>query len=157
MAPHVSHNNLFYDSGHYVYEGLVLAAFDNDQRKVLANPGSSFYASVCGDDWPAEEECIGTIEDFINDFFGGKFDRSHLWYDILALTIYLGLSSNLDLLCFEVLQLHWAVKTDISIVVIGDDVCDSSIICGQMKSFDLLALFASPLAALVHSILTGDI
>lgn len=75
--------------GHYVYEGLVLAAFDNDTRQVLANPGSGFYADVCGDDWPADEECTGTIDDFIGYFFGQKFDRSHLWYDILALAIYL--------------------------------------------------------------------
>ena len=80
---------LFTTVGHYVYEGLVLAAFDNDQRQVLANPGSSFYAAVCGDDWPADQECIGTIQDYINVFFGGEFHRSHLWYDILALALFL--------------------------------------------------------------------
>lgn len=69
---------------------MVIAAFHDDQRKiVLAAPGSSFYADQCGDDWPADEPCIGTIDAYINVFFGGRFDRSHLWYDIMALAIYL--------------------------------------------------------------------
>lgn len=67
----------------------MLAAFDDDQRKVLANPGSEFYSDKCGDDWPADEACIGSIERYIHVFFGGEFHRSHLWYDILALAVFL--------------------------------------------------------------------
>lgn len=68
---------------------MVIVCFHDDQRSVLADQGSSFFDSICGDDWPADEPCIGTIDQFISNFFGGKFQRSHLWYDILALTIYL--------------------------------------------------------------------
>jgi hypothetical protein len=75
--------------GHYVYEGMVVASFSDDQREVLAEPGTTFYSSLCGDDWPDNEPCIGTIEQFIDNFFGGKFQRAHLWYDILALAVYL--------------------------------------------------------------------
>jgi ABC-type multidrug transport system ATPase subunit len=73
--------------GHYVYEGLVIAAFHDDQREVVADPGSDFYVYLMCDDLNAQ--CVGTIDDFINVFFGGKFSRSHLWYDIVALTLFL--------------------------------------------------------------------
>ena len=66
-----------------------MSTFNDDQRPVLASPGSSFYNTLCGEDWPEEEDCIGTIDDFVQDFFGGKFQRAHLWYDIFALTMYL--------------------------------------------------------------------
>jgi len=68
---------------------MVIAAFSDDQRKVLANPGSAFYASLCSNDWPADEPCTGTIDNFIDVFFGREFQRSHIWYDIMALAIYL--------------------------------------------------------------------
>jgi len=72
-----------------VYEGMVVAAFYEDSRQVLATPGTNFYNSICGEDHPEEEPCFGTINEFIDVFFGGRFQRAHLWYDIMALTIYL--------------------------------------------------------------------
>lgn len=74
--------------GHYVFEGMVLACFHDDQRQVLAQPGSPFYESLESLGCDAEP-CIGTVDQFIDTFFGGKFQRSHLWYDIFALAVYL--------------------------------------------------------------------
>lgn len=68
---------------------MVLSAFHGDNRAVLAETGSAFYNDVCGEDWDPEQPCISTVEDFIDVFFGGKFQHSHLWYDIFALAVYL--------------------------------------------------------------------
>jgi hypothetical protein len=70
-----------------VYEGLVIAAFTNDTRQVLASPGSEYFDFVMCDD--PEVPCIGTIDDFITVFFGGEFQREHLWYDIMACALFL--------------------------------------------------------------------
>jgi len=70
---------------------MVVVLFHGDDREVLGTPGSQFYNDICEEWDDADGPCpgIGTIEDFIRVFFGGKFDRSHLWYDILALALYL--------------------------------------------------------------------
>ena len=82
-----------------MYEGMVVSTFNDDQRPVLASPGSSFYNTLCGEDWPEEEDCIGTIDDFVQDFFGGKFQRAHLWYDIFCFDNVFDIGADLDLLC----------------------------------------------------------
>lgn len=66
-----------------------MAAFQDDQRAVLAKPGSNFYHEVCGEDWDPEQPCKGTVDEYINVFFGGRFERSHFWYDIMAMAIFL--------------------------------------------------------------------
>jgi hypothetical protein len=75
---------------------MVATTLLGDMRPVLATPGSAFYFDCIeaqqlpdGQEWPEDQECIGTVDDFVNTFFGGKFSKDHLWYDILALALYL--------------------------------------------------------------------
>ncbi len=56
--------------GHYVYEGMVVCLFDDDNRTVYANNGTEFYVDLnCTDAAP----CEGTVTEFIDSFFGGEF------------------------------------------------------------------------------------
>lgn len=78
--------------GHYVYEGLVMTQFNEDQTPVEASPGSAFYFFLIdsGDCNPeADAVCTGTVEEFLDQFFGGKFSRDHVWYDAVVLGAYL--------------------------------------------------------------------
>jgi hypothetical protein len=88
-------------SGHYVYEGLVITAFTGDERQVLANPGSPFFNYLmCNSDNP-DKECYGTIDDYVFVFFGGEFQRDHLWYDIMACAIFLVLARCLTFVALK--------------------------------------------------------
>ena len=58
--------------GHYVYEGMVVCLFQDDDRMVRADNGTEFYESLnCTS--ADEESCEGTVDDFIDSFFGGEF------------------------------------------------------------------------------------
>jgi hypothetical protein len=61
--------------GHYVYEGMVNSLFNDDDRTVVADEGTEFYDFLqitC-----AEEECTeGTVDQYIDVFFGGEFSGS---------------------------------------------------------------------------------
>merc|ERR1712176_311614 len=74
--------------GHYVYEGLVTSQYQGDNTPVTAKQGSVFFYDLnCT--IGQEEPCIGTANDYINSFFGGRFHESHLLYDGLVLALYL--------------------------------------------------------------------
>ena len=67
-----------------------MSVFSDNKTPVIATPGSTFYESICSpQNLPAGEECTGTVSDFVNDFFGGKFSKDHMWYDALILGLYL--------------------------------------------------------------------
>jgi len=73
--------------GSYVYEGLIVAAFKNDPRKVIATPGSKFYIELgCESDY-----CEGTVDDYVNYFFGGEYSETKLSTALIigVLTIFL--------------------------------------------------------------------
>lgn len=77
--------------GHFVYEGLIVSIFYNETTPVVATLGSEFYDSLeCSPDM--EEECIGTVWGYVDTFFGGHYQREHLYYDILVLGFYLTLA-----------------------------------------------------------------
>jgi len=58
--------------GSYVYEGLILSLFSGDTRVVVAKTGSEFYKYLkCTAD--TTDRCEGTVEDYIEYFFGGKY------------------------------------------------------------------------------------
>lgn len=58
--------------GHYVYEGLIVSLYRDDNSLVVAEPGSEFYAYLqCPEDDP--NPCEGTINQYIHVFFGGDF------------------------------------------------------------------------------------
>lgn len=73
--------------GHYVYEGLVLAQFNDDNRTVIAVNGSAFYDYLgCTN---STEDCYGTVEQFVYVFFGGRFNADNELQDILVLALFL--------------------------------------------------------------------
>jgi hypothetical protein len=74
--------------GHYVFEGMVMSVFAYNDTPVLATTGSTFYESL-GCSETTDEECTGPLYDFVQVFFGGKFQRDHIWYDALACGMYL--------------------------------------------------------------------
>jgi hypothetical protein len=67
--------------GHYVYEGLVMSIFSNDERNVIANEGSAFYNYLVAKDDPCvvglEERCNGTISEYVNVFFGFEYSADN--------------------------------------------------------------------------------
>jgi hypothetical protein len=77
--------------GHYVYEGLVLAQFGGDERPVTAVLGSEFYNYLM-DDGSCEAThsvCKGTVAQFVDVFFGGRFNEDNEIQDILVLALFL--------------------------------------------------------------------
>jgi hypothetical protein len=62
--------------GHYVYEGMVTSLYKNDNSAVFADTGSAFYDWLdCTADMMVP--CNGTVDDFVNFFFGGNFNVDH--------------------------------------------------------------------------------
>jgi len=74
--------------GHYVYEGLVLAQYNGDNRTVLAVNNSEFY-DYLGCDARVVTRCNGTVEQYVYVFFGGRFNSQHELQDILVLALFL--------------------------------------------------------------------
>uniref|UniRef100_A0A7S1V0Y6 ABC transporter domain-containing protein n=1 Tax=Grammatophora oceanica TaxID=210454 RepID=A0A7S1V0Y6_9STRA len=87
--------------GHYVYEGLVMAIFQEDERMVIANDGSEFFEFLISDErseGPSDlppcnrqevDYCEGFVTEYIWVFFGGRFRRENLRTNILVLALYL--------------------------------------------------------------------
>lgn len=66
--------------GHYVYESLVMSIFSEDDRSVIANVDSSFYNYLVDDGQctiGSDENCIGTIDEYVNVFFGFEYTADH--------------------------------------------------------------------------------
>lgn len=74
--------------GHYVYEGLVLAQYNSDERTVIAVEDSEFYVFLECDQVP-DTPCNGTVEQFVDVFFGGRFNKENELQDILVLAFFL--------------------------------------------------------------------
>lgn len=73
--------------GRYAYEGLIITQFNGITDNVTATSGSPyFYFLGCQD---INEPCVGSMEDFIEYFFGGKFTYDQFWLDIGVLIGYL--------------------------------------------------------------------
>ena len=83
--------------GHYVYEGLVVSLFFNLTTPVVANEGSQFYHELGCTEGP----CIGTVWGYVDSFFGGRFQRSHLYYDVLVLGFCLTMSRIVTFLALK--------------------------------------------------------
>jgi hypothetical protein len=74
----------YISTGHYVYEGMVMAVFNDNYRTVVANNGSEFYEFLnCTD--TQTTICNGTMSQYVEEFFGGEFSHNHLLRDALIL------------------------------------------------------------------------
>lgn len=75
--------------GHYVYEGLILAQYWNDQRPVIAAEKSEFYDWLGCVDQSEEAPCAGTMTQFLWVFFGGRFNIDNELQNIVVLALFL--------------------------------------------------------------------
>jgi len=52
--------------GHYVFEGIIMSQYENDDTPILASPGTAFYTSLkCASD----QICEGTAEEWVASSF----------------------------------------------------------------------------------------
>lgn len=75
--------------GHYVYEGLILSQYWDDQRPVVASPGSQFHEWLGCERLDSGDDCEGTVEQYVWVFFGEKFNEGNIYMDVLVLALYL--------------------------------------------------------------------
>jgi hypothetical protein len=75
--------------GHFVYEGLVMATFSDDNRTVLAVNGSEFFDYLIAEDKCDPINCNGTVSEYVDVFFGGRFSEEHNLQNILVLSLFL--------------------------------------------------------------------
>jgi hypothetical protein len=69
--------------GRYAYEGLIVTQFNGMTDPVTATTGSPyFYFLGCSTSDENEEPCVGTMEQFVSYFYGGKFTYDQFWLDI---------------------------------------------------------------------------
>jgi len=80
--------------GHYVFEGLVVTQFSDDERLVEAYFGSEFFQYMnctllqnTSDD--GSRQCVGYVRQYVDSFFGGRFTRDHVPQDLVILGLYL--------------------------------------------------------------------
>ena len=91
--------------GRFAYEGIVMTQFENIDDLVLAEDFSPFYFSLgCGDALLAEttdsesptpspkneteSQCYGTVEEYVQFFFGSQFSIDNFWMDLFVLVGY---------------------------------------------------------------------
>ena len=63
--------------GHYVYEGLVTSQFQRDETPVYAKAGSVF-SNYLNCTVGQSDPCVGTASQYVDSFFGGRFQEKHL-------------------------------------------------------------------------------
>lgn len=114
--------------GHYVYEGLVMSLFSNDPRIVYADQDTEFAEYLIDNSLPAcpegqvdqnccfagqvglnccferQLDCEGTVDQYIQSFFGGRFERGNIPRDVLVLTLFLIATRVLTFFCLKYIR-----------------------------------------------------
>jgi ABC-type multidrug transport system permease subunit len=80
--------------GHYVFEGMVVTQFSDDQRLVEAYVGSEFFdymncTLLLNTSHDGSKACVGYVSQYVDSFFGGRFSREHVPQNLLILGLYL--------------------------------------------------------------------
>ena len=76
--------------GRFAYEGIVSTQFRNLKIPVIADPNSPFFFSLnCTS---TDEPCVGTIDEYSEFAFGGRFTIDNFWLDVGALLGYVVLA-----------------------------------------------------------------
>jgi hypothetical protein len=80
--------------GRFALEGLVTTQFNDNDLAVIPEPLSPyfFYLNCNANrtvDGQLEEECYGTIDDYVSYFFGGRFTLDNFQMDVGALFAYM--------------------------------------------------------------------
>jgi ABC-type transport system involved in multi-copper enzyme maturation permease subunit len=77
--------------GRFSFEGIAMSQFAGINTPVVTTANSPYYFYLgCGDD--VDQECLGTIDNYVQFFFGGKFSKDKFWLDIGVLLGYLVLA-----------------------------------------------------------------
>lgn len=92
--------------GHYVYEGLVTSLYHDDQREVFADRDSEFWQYLveigkCGE---IDENCVGTIGEYVTVFFDDNFTSNNTARDAIILGFVLALTRGLTWLALKYLR-----------------------------------------------------
>ena len=92
--------------GHFVYEGLVTSLYFDDDRNVHADYGSEFwqYLVANGDCSEDHEVCVGTVEEYVNVFFGNEFTINNMPRNALVLGFVLILTRGLTWLSLKYIR-----------------------------------------------------
>lgn len=78
--------------GHYIFEGEIASIMDNEQRNVIATPGSDYYNFLIdkGNCYEGQTTtCEGYQSDYIEFFFGGDFTNDHISRNAIILGVIL--------------------------------------------------------------------
>jgi energy-coupling factor transporter ATP-binding protein EcfA2 len=76
--------------GRFAYEGMVSTQFRELKIPVVADPYSPFFFSLnCT---AADEPCVGTIDEYSEFAFGGRFTIDNFWLDVSVLLGYVVLA-----------------------------------------------------------------
>lgn len=79
--------------GRFALEGLVASQFGGNDRTVVPQPYSPYFFYLgCPEKWEEGLECSGTMSDYVNFAFGGKFTTDNFWLDVGVLLGYLVLA-----------------------------------------------------------------
>lgn len=73
--------------GRFAFEGITMTQFDGIYDTVIAEPNSPFFFLLnCTQ--PSTTVCSGTMEQYVNFFFGEKFSIDNFWLDLFVLIGY---------------------------------------------------------------------
>lgn len=64
--------------GHFVYEGLCMSMFRSDKRFVIIGEGSDYFVQLDCNSNLFDGVCQVSVSTYVNAFFGGLFNESHL-------------------------------------------------------------------------------
>ena len=64
--------------GHFVYEGLCMSFFRSDKRFVIVGEGSDYYLPLGCNSNSFDGVCQVSVSNYVDAFFGGLFNESHL-------------------------------------------------------------------------------
>jgi hypothetical protein len=80
--------------GRFAFEGIAMSQFAGINDPVVAQPLSPYYFYLgCGDNLDnINPDCVGTIDSYVQFFFGGKFSQDNFWLDLGVLLGYLVLA-----------------------------------------------------------------
>jgi hypothetical protein len=93
--------------GRYAFEATVTTQFYGVDYKVIAEQYSPFYYNQNCDQTPMEE-CSGTMSEYVDFYFGGRFTKDNLGLDLGVLFFCLFLAR---LLCWVALRQFNYVNT----------------------------------------------
>jgi hypothetical protein len=94
--------------GHYVYEGLIVSLFGDDNRVVLATPGDSFQLWLQEQDLcvatSSSNTCDGTVSLYIQYFFDNNFTDDHNVRNAIILGLILVFARVFTFVCLRFIK-----------------------------------------------------